>query len=166
MCRPSILSFQHMSLSSLPVLHCSSLVVHCYSYYYLFQPPWRLWLRDLSNSIVTLGSPELGLGFSFLFLTAHLDILLGQHIGLIQIHSAHLGSLRPTKAHLGSFWHVLAHLGLPSLAQVTFQVWLHGLYDQYVFDFLFYVIFITFIHLLIHFLENCMRIEILVFLIA
>ena len=33
----------------------------------IFQPPWRLWLRNLSNPIVTLSSPNLDLGFSFLF---------------------------------------------------------------------------------------------------
>ena len=32
-----------------------------------FQPHWRLWLRNLSNPIVTLSSPNLNLGFPFLF---------------------------------------------------------------------------------------------------
>ena len=32
-----------------------------------YEPPWRLWLRDLSNPIVTLSNPNLELDFSFLF---------------------------------------------------------------------------------------------------
>ena len=36
MCRPSILSFQHMSLNSFLELHSSFLVAHCYSYYLPF----------------------------------------------------------------------------------------------------------------------------------
>ena len=46
-CRPSILSLEHMSLNSLPVLHGSSLVAHYYSYDLPFsESPRRLWLRD------------------------------------------------------------------------------------------------------------------------
>ena len=107
------------------------------------KPPWRLWLKDSSNPIMTLSRLNLDLGFFFLFRIAFRYTWLirhyPKHLRPTQAHQAHLdalGSLRPTQAHwthldafdplrltqahLGPFWHTLAHLGLPSLAQVTF----------------------------------------------
>ena len=69
------------------------------------EPPWGLWLRDLSNSIVTLGSPNLNLGqFRYTWPIRH-------HFRPTQASQAHLGTLgpfrytRPTQAsqtHLGT----------------------------------------------------------------
>ena len=209
--------------------------------------PWGLQLRDLSNSIVTLGNPNLDLGpfrhprfiqvhlahqappqthlgplGSFRYTSpirhhlkptqAHLGTLspLGTTLGLlrhprpIQVHLAHqappqaylafqthldtlgpLGTtlgpfrytwpirhhLRPTQAlqaHLDTldpFWLALAHLGLPSLAQVTSQVGLHGLYDQHVLDFCFilfiYLFIFIFLFLFFYFFYYCMHLIII-----
>ena len=95
---------------------------------------------------------------------AHFDFFqahLGMTSPLRQLRSTqapqvHLGTLGLIQAHFDFF---KAHLGMisplsfTSLAQVTFQVGLHGLYDQHVPDFLilFTYLFISFIHLLIHF---------------
>ena len=89
------------------------------------KPPWRLWLRNLSNPFVTFGSPNLDLGFFLPFQDnfrytwpiryhlrptqapqAHLDTigLLGTTLGplkhprSIQMHLAHQA---PPQAHLG-----------------------------------------------------------------
>ena len=115
MCRPSILSLQHMSLSSLLMLHNSSLVAHYYSQYLpFFESPRRLWLRDFSNSIVTLGSFNLDLSFfSFLFRIAFRCIF----------RIAHLDPFRctqPTQVHLDT---LLDPFMFAKLAQ------LHGLHD-------------------------------------
>ena len=52
LCKPSILSLQYMSLSSLPVLHSGSLMAHYYSCsLHFFELLWKLWLkRGLSGS--------------------------------------------------------------------------------------------------------------------
>ena len=91
------------------------------------KPPWRLWLKDSSNPIMTLSRLNLDLGFFFLFRIAFRYTWLirhyPKHLRPTQAHWTHLDAfdpLRLTQAHLGPFWHTLAHLGLPSLAQVTF----------------------------------------------
>ena len=95
MCRPSILSLQHMSLSSLPVFHNGSLLAHSYSYFlsFFFQQPWGLWLRDLSNPFVLLATLIQSLVFSFLF-----SIVLRCTLGQTQLGSPSLtvGPLRYT----------------------------------------------------------------------
>ena len=37
------------ALVILSILYMSFLIAHCYSHNLPFEPPWRLWLRDLSN---------------------------------------------------------------------------------------------------------------------
>ena len=122
------------------MIHISLLVAHGYSYYLpFFQLSWRLWLRDLSNPIVTFSNPNLDLGFSFLFRIAFRITRLGMfrslrqcpdHLGHLDTVLNHLGPLNTTlgpsrfsQAHLGyldPFGHLrplkthqahLAHLG-------------------------------------------------------
>ena len=83
--------------------------------------PWGLWLRDLSNSIVTLGNPSLDLGpFRHTRLTqapqahqappqAHLNALGPlRHLRIIQTPQAHLGTLM---SRTQSFTKLVRHLG-------------------------------------------------------
>ena len=100
------------------------------------KPPWGLWLRDLSNSIVTLGNPSLNLDpFRHIRPTqapqAHLGTL-GTTIGPlrpVQAPQVHLDTLRPTQAppqaHLGTlgliqahFDFFQAHLGMTSICLI------------------------------------------------
>ena len=94
-----------------------------------FKLPWRLWLRYLSNPIMTLSSPNLDLGFSFLFRIIFRCTFRITHLGMfrafkqcpdnfrslrhclkpprpIKTHQAYLGHLSP----LRYTWPIKYHL--------------------------------------------------------
>ena len=106
MCRPSILSLQHMSLNLFSVLQSNSLVAHYYSYNLPFsESPRRLWLRDYLTPYCDPWQSYSRLRFFHSF--------LGQL----------LGTFRPTQAPLAQ---PQAHLGSPKPFQTHFLYDLHG----------------------------------------
>ena len=84
------------------------------------KPPWGLWLRDLSNLVVTLGGLNLDLG-SLRYSQHHLRPIQAPqaHLGTLgpfrhpwptQATQAYLGTLGPFR-HLGPIQAPYAHLG-------------------------------------------------------
>ena len=85
-----------------------------------YELPQRLWLRGLSNPVVTFGGPDLDLGFSFLFRIAFRCTFripprslrpTQAHLAHQAPSQAHLGSLRPIQALLAYQAPPQAHLG-------------------------------------------------------
>ena len=153
------------------------------------KPPWGLWLRDLSNSIVILGSPSLDLDpfrhtrptqapYDHLNTSGPLRHLrpIKHHPRPTQAPQAHLGTLgplrhpRPIQAHLAHQASPQAHLGTLDPFRLFFT-WMHGLHGLHgciarmacmcLIFYFFYLSIYQFYSFIYLFLENCMSLMII-----